>query len=134
MVYVVPLVLPREFADAKEPPATDFLEHMRATPTSIPTRPLPPRPGGFHSELLQTSWVYIRRGGTMPPGEKTFLIKMGNKEDRVLVDRLKPHLDKEPIQPAVPGCRGQPRPKQDVAVDTPSPTYAEVIAGGGGPL
>ncbi len=57
---------------------------------------------------------------------------MGNKEDRVLVDRLKPHLDKEPIQPAVLGHRGQPRPKQDVAVDAPSPTYAEVIAGGGG--
>jgi hypothetical protein len=42
LVYGVPLVLPSEFVDAKEPPATNFLEHMRATPTSIPTRPLPP--------------------------------------------------------------------------------------------
>jgi hypothetical protein len=78
LVYGVPLVLPGVFVDAKEPPATDFLEHMRATPTSIPMRPLPPRPGRFHSELLQASWVYIRRGGTTPPGEKTFLIKLGN--------------------------------------------------------
>jgi hypothetical protein len=70
----------------------------------------------------------------MPPGEKTFLIKMGNKEDRVSVDRLKPHLDKEPIQPAVPSSRGRPRTKQDVAVAVPSPKYAEVIAGGGTPL
>jgi hypothetical protein len=42
LVYGVPLVLPGEFVDAKEPPATDFLEHMRATPTSIHTYETPP--------------------------------------------------------------------------------------------
>jgi hypothetical protein len=36
------LVLPGEFLDAAEPPAAEFLEHMRSVPTSIPTRPLPP--------------------------------------------------------------------------------------------
>ncbi len=44
LVYRAPLVVPDEFVDAMEPPAADFLEHMRATPTSIPTRPLPPPP------------------------------------------------------------------------------------------
>jgi transposase InsO family protein len=40
LVYGAPLVLPGEFLDAAEPPAAEFLEHMRTIPTSIPTRPL----------------------------------------------------------------------------------------------
>jgi transposase InsO family protein len=43
LVYGTPLMLPGKFLDSREPPATDFLEHMRPTPTSIPTRPLPPQ-------------------------------------------------------------------------------------------
>jgi transposase InsO family protein len=45
LVYGAPLVLPGEFVDAAEPPAADFLEHVRPGPVSIPTRPIrrPPR-------------------------------------------------------------------------------------------
>jgi hypothetical protein len=116
LVYGAPLGLPGELVEAAEPPAAEFLEHMQATPTSIPTRPLPPQPQRTPEQLLQASWVYVRRGETTPPltppyagpyevlepGEKTFLIKIGDREDRVSVDRLKPHLGKEPVQPAVP--------------------------------
>jgi hypothetical protein len=82
--------------------------------------------------------VYVRRGGTTPPltlpyagpyevlepGEKTFLIRIGNREDRVSVDRLKPHLGKEPVQPAAKNVQ------EAAGVGSP-PTYAEVAAGGG---
>jgi hypothetical protein len=37
LVYGTPLELPGKFVDAREPPAADFLEHIRP-PTSIPTR------------------------------------------------------------------------------------------------
>ena len=145
LVYGAPLVLPGEFLDTAEPPAAEFLEHMRALPTSIPTRPLPPQPQRVPGQLLQASWVYVRRGGTTPPltppyagpyevlepGEKTFLIRIGNKEDRVSVDRLKPHLGKEPVQPAAPSRRGRPKNVQGAACVASPPTYAEVAAGGG---
>ena len=89
--------------------------------------------------------MYVRRGGTTPlltppyagpyevlePGEKTFLIRIGNKEDRVSVDRLKPHLGKEPVQPAAPRRRGRPKNVQGAACVASPPTYAEVAAGGG---
>ncbi len=89
--------------------------------------------------------MYVRRGGTTAPltptyagpyeilesGEKTFLIRIGNREDRVSVDRLKPHLGKEPVQPATPRRRGRPKNVQEAAgVASPHP-YAEVVAGGG---
>jgi hypothetical protein len=67
----------------------------------------------------------------LEPGEKTFLIKIGNREYRVSVDRLKPHLGKEPVQPAAPRRQGRPKNVQDAADVAPSPTYAEVAAGGG---
>ncbi len=61
--------------------------------------PFPPKPQRTLEQLLQASWVYVRRGGTTPPltppyagpyevlesGEKTFLIRIGDKEDRVSV-------------------------------------------------
>jgi transposase InsO family protein len=140
LVYGAPLVLPGEFLDAAELPATEFLEHMRAVPTSIPTRPLPPQPQQTLEQLLQARWVYVWRGGTTPyagpyevleSGEKTFLIRIGNKEDRVSVDRLKPHLGKEPVQPAAPRRRGRPKNVQEAAGVALPPTYAEVAAGGG---
>jgi hypothetical protein len=56
--------------------------------------------------------VYIRRGGTLPPfallyggpyavlerGEKVFRLQVGDREEAVSVDRLKPHTGAEPVQ------------------------------------
>jgi len=49
----------------------------------------------------------------------------------VSVDRLKPHLGKEPVQPAAPSRRGRPKNVQEAACVASPPTYAEVAAGGG---
>jgi hypothetical protein len=143
LVYGAPVVLPGEFLDAAEPPAAEFLEWT--IPTSIPTRLLPPQPQRTPEQLLQASWLYVQRGGmtspltppyagpyeVLEPGEKTFLIRIGNREDRVSVDRLKPHLGKEPVQPAAPRRRGRPKNVQEAAGVASPPTYAEVAAGGG---
>ncbi len=141
-MYGAPLVLPGEFLDAARRRVPGA---YATTPTSIHTRPLPPQPQRTPEQLLQASWVYVRRGGTttpltqpyaspyevLEPGEKTFLIGIGNREDRVSVDRLKPHLGKEPVQPAAPSRRGRPKNVQDAAGVTSPPTHREVAAGGG---
>ncbi len=69
--------------------------------------------------------VYIRRGGVLPPfapmyvgpyavlerGEKVFWLQVGDREEVVSVDRLKPHTGAETVQPAAPpkvGRQGRP--------------------------
>jgi hypothetical protein len=73
--------------------------------------------------LQSASLVYVRRGGVahalapnyagpyrvLRRGEKTFIIKVGEREEEVSIDRLKPHMGQSPLQPAVPPTRGRPR-------------------------
>ena len=73
--------------------------------------------------LQMTSLVYVKRGGVahalassyvgpyrvLKRGEKTFILEIGGREEEVTIDRLKPHLGKAPLQPAVPPARGRPR-------------------------
>jgi transposase InsO family protein len=73
--------------------------------------------------LQQAELVYVRRGGmahalapkyvgpyrVLERGLKTFTILVGEREEVVTVDRLKPHLGTRPLQPAVPPTRGRPR-------------------------
>ena len=40
LLYGVPLALPGELLDTAEPPGASFLENLRGSPLSIPTRPL----------------------------------------------------------------------------------------------
>ncbi len=69
----------------------------------------------------------------LEPGEKTFLIRIGNREDRVSVDRLKPHLGKEPVQPAAPRRLGRPKnvPKPPVSRRLPHTRKSPLV---GAPL
>ena len=131
--------------DAAELPASDFLEHVRPGPVSIPTRPIRRLPQETNQLLQQAKWVYIKRGGTLPlltspyagpyavaeAGEKTFEVLVGGQQQRISVDSLKPHTGPAPVSAAPPARRGQP-PKERTAVVAPTTrTYAEVIAGGG---
>ncbi len=47
------------------------------------------------------------------------------------MDRLKPHLGKEPVQPAAPRRHGRPKNLHEAAGVVSPPTYADVAAGGG---
>jgi hypothetical protein len=75
----------------------------------------------------------MRRGSNLPPlvllyagpyavlerGEKVFRLQVGDREEAVSVDRLKPHTGAEPVQPAAPPKRGRPHrpplPPSDVS-------------------
>jgi len=125
LVFGAPLSLPGDFVAAEERPAELFLRHLRLAASSTPTRPLLPsqekRP--LPATLLSASHVYVRRGNAAPPlaavyqgpfrvvqpGEKFFVLEMGDKHETVSVDRLKPHLGTAPLVPALPARRGRPR-------------------------
>ena len=93
------------------------------------------------ARLLEAEYVYIRRGGTVPPlaplyhgpykvlapGKKFFKVSLGGKPETVSVDRLKPHLG-GPVVPADPPLRGRPPQKKFVA---PASSFPESAAGGG---
>jgi hypothetical protein len=67
LVYGAPLVLPGEFVDAAEPPAADFWSTCGpARFLSLPDPSAAP-PQETNQLLQQAKWVYIRRGGTLPP-------------------------------------------------------------------
>ena len=73
--------------------------------------------------LLLAAYVYVRKGGTAPPllllysgqnkilasGLKVFRLQVGEREETVSIDRLKPHRGAAPVQPAQPPSRGRPR-------------------------
>jgi len=72
--------------------------------------------------LMAAQFVYVRRGGTIPPleplylgpyqvldnGPKVFRIAVGGKTEVVSVDRLKPHLGASAVTPSRPAARGRP--------------------------
>ena len=69
LLYGIPLALPGELLDSKEPPATTFLEHLRTTPASLPTRPLGgPEPAAAPPKGLSSAdFVFVRRGDRLKP-------------------------------------------------------------------
>ena len=124
LVYGAPLTLPGEFLDVGELPVSNYVDKLRATPSSIPTRPLsyaevtatPP------ASLQAASHVYVRRGAVAPPltplyqgpyavisrGPKFFHVAVGGRDETITVDRLKPHRGHSPVVPASPPLRGRP--------------------------
>jgi transposase InsO family protein len=125
VVFGAPLVLPGQILDTAEPPPADFIAKLRQSGPPPPSRPLsyaqmaakPP------AALLSAAFVYVRKGGTIPPlsplysgpyrvlasGPKIFRLQVGEREETVSIDRLKPHRGAAPVQPAQPPSRGRPR-------------------------
>ncbi len=74
------------------------------------------------AHLAQADHVYVRFGGQQKPlaapyagpylvvskGTKTFTIQVGQRQEIVSVDRLKPHTGLGPISPAEAASRGRP--------------------------
>lgn len=119
-----PMTLPGEILSSPDSPPSFFIEQLRSGQPPPPTRPLAASgsPAAPTSALLQSELVYIKRGGSAPPlsplymgpykvitaGPKYFDIAVGDRTERVSVDRLKPHLGRAPVQPATPARRGRP--------------------------
>jgi hypothetical protein len=126
LVFGCPPSLPGEFLTAGEKAPHIFTQHLQQRPPVQPRRLTyaqaackPP------AALLAAPFVYVRRGGSLPPltppyagpyrvlesGPKTFLIDIGGKSETISVDRLKPHQGTATLQPAAPPRRGRP-PRQ----------------------
>ena len=89
-----------------EAASRSYAEVARATPGPLATAEL----------------VYVRRGAVSPPltqcysgpfkvlerGPKVFRLQVGEREEVVSADRLKPHTGTTPTLPAVPPRRGRP--------------------------
>ncbi|KAK3752626.1 hypothetical protein RRG08_008769 [Elysia crispata] len=132
LVYGEPLTIPGELVPPKSAKSMDdLLLNFRL---NIPL--YAPLPASHHTSartylspsLLAAKHVYVRRDGTkgplqrpysgpyavLTPGEKTFLIDIGGRTERISVDRIKPAFF-DPFQPVIlakPPPRGRPPAKQ----------------------
>jgi hypothetical protein len=91
---------------------------------------------------MAAKYVYIRRGGVVPPlaplyqgpfrvlrrGPKVFYVQIGGSEEAVSVDRLKPHLGGGEITPAVPARQGRPRSAAAATSSVPVSSAADIPA------
>jgi hypothetical protein len=118
IVFGTPLVLPGQILDAEQPPPADFIAKLRQSGPPPPSRPLsyaqmaakPP------AALLSAAFVYVQKGAAVPPllplyshpykvlasGPKVFRLQVGEREESVSIDRLKPNQGAAPVKPAQP--------------------------------
>jgi hypothetical protein len=141
-LYGSPLAVPGQFLASEEPPAADYLQRLRATMADfLPPAPVhcsPPDPKVQLPAALQTArFVFVRDDGHKPPlsplyrgpyrvvtrSAKFFRLQLGDKEDSVSVDRLKPVFSTEDVTPVQPPRRGRPplRRASDPPVPVPVP-------------
>jgi hypothetical protein len=131
MVYGAPLSVPGAFlgVPSTDPDSSTFLQQLRAkvgdlapTPTSTHGRNIKPH---VPQRLDSSDYVFVRRDGYNSPlnpkydgpfkvihrTPKFFRLQLGDRQDNVSIDRLKPaYTDKsQPVQVARPPKRGRPR-------------------------
>jgi hypothetical protein len=149
LVLGVPLHLPGQLAPAEETPPPLVASRLQQVQPP-PTRPLTyaQAAASVPSSLMEADFVYIRRGGVVPPllplyqgpfrvlrrSQKYFQLELGGRSKAVSVDRLKPHLGKAPVEPAVPPTRGRPpKPATRDLVAVEAPSSSSAASTGGGP-
>ena len=154
LVYGEPLTVPGDFVSSRTVPWSpqeqlktlrSQVYHKAPVPTSTHGTPR----SNIPKELLSAKFVFIRHDAHRTPlqrpydgpfqviaaGEKTFRVQIGNREELISIDRLKPaHLDPDnPPLLAQPPPRGRPPNKAPViqvpprAVNTDRSRYGRVI-------
>jgi hypothetical protein len=144
LVFGCRITVPGQFLDSPEPPAASFLEALQDV------QPIPTRQRSYAevaaalpSELLAAKFVYIRKGGSVPPlsppnegpysvvegGPKFFTVDIGGRRETVSVDRLKPYTGASSPTPAIPPRRGRP-PGAQRSVSAALPAAAGLDLGG----
>jgi len=125
LVYGSPLRLPGQpQLGGPSPPPPLEAAPVFSGPTSIETRQrsYADVASALPAALLSSSFVYIRRGATASPlapaysgpyrvlsrSAKFFRVAVGDREEDISVDRLKPHTGLSPVSPAAPPRRGRP--------------------------
>ena len=126
LVYGCPLTLPGELISTPEVSPHEVLDHVRrAAPPAVPTRPLTYAEVACKplQQLMSSSFVFIRKGEFNVPalsplytgpfkvlskGPKSFVLDLGGRHESVSVDRLKPYLGGDDVQPARAPPMGRP--------------------------
>ncbi len=129
IIFGEPLTVPADFISGNSEVLGlhDYLYKLRAKVQNL--KPIPTSQHGLsksyiHPKLMETPFVFIRRGGHRNPlqtpytgpykvvehGSKFFKIDYGGKEETISIDRLKPaHVDMTaPVPLAKPPARGRP--------------------------
>ena len=128
LVLGQPLVLPGELKDMVEVSAEDFSSQLASVdppPTCQPRSYAAVAASNISisKQLQEALYVYVRRGGTIPPlapvysgpyrvlhaGPKVFILEVGASQQTISVDRLKLHTGQLPVTPAAPTKRGRPK-------------------------
>ena len=143
LVYGAPITVPGDFlATPSDPPnPAQLLPRLREavaklTPTPTSRHCLPKN--SVPASLSSSAYVFVRRGAActplqrpyegpfrvIAPGEKTFKIDRGGKQEIVSIDRLKPaHLDlDQPVRVAQPPRRGRPPTGPPQSAQAPTDT------------
>ncbi len=116
-------MLSGQILDTEEPPPADFMAKLQQSGPPPPSRPLsyPQMAAKPAAALLSAAFMYVRKGGAVPPlsplysgpykvlasGPKVFRLQVGGREESVSIDRLKPHRGATPVQPAQPPAKGR---------------------------
>ena len=130
LVYGTELHLPGQFRTptTAHSAVTPFLEDLRKAMADLrptPTahhQPQAPNPTRVPEELRRCPMVFVRRDGHRTPlsakydgpfqvvtrEEKFFKVQLGDREDTVAIDRLKPAMVEDDAPPAQPPRRGRP--------------------------
>jgi transposase InsO family protein len=127
VTFGVQLTLPGELLGAPPAAAEALAEQLKQD--AVGFLPIPLRARSYAAAaaelppaLQKADFVYVRRGGALPPlahkydgpykvkkkCDKYFVIQIGEKEDSVSVDRLKPYTAAQQISAAAPPRRGRP--------------------------
>ncbi len=142
MVFGMPLTLPGQLLAVPETPVEKVVEELRAV------QPLPMRQLSYAEaasglqQIQEAEFVYVRRGGVVPPlsplyqgpyrvlerSQKFLSLEVGGRTEVVSVDRLKPHLGKAPLSPALPPQQDPSRPESSSGLQL---TLRPLLGGGG---
>ena len=142
LLFGAPLTLPGQLLESSEEPLEQVVSRLRSIQPP-PTRPITYAEVSAASQrIFSAQYVYVRRCGVIPPlsplytgpfavvarGPKVFKLQVGDRQESVSVDRLKPHLGSSPVVPAAPPARGRPPSSGGPAPASSSPPAS---AGGG---
>ena len=132
MVFGSPLTLPGQILTEEDVPADSTQERANSAVEKFEaaSRSYAEVAGAAPGPLATAELVYVRRGAVSPPltqcysgpfkvlerGPKVFRLQMGEREEVVSADRLKPHTGTTPTLPVVPPRRGRVRMSRRVFV------------------
>ena len=146
LVYGAPITVPGDFVPGPDPNTNtpEILKNLREKVGQL--RPVPPsthkKATSFvPQDISKAKYVFIRHDGHRRPlqapytgpyrvletGDKVFKLQVGNKEDSVSIDRLKPaHCDiDQPVQVHEPPRPGRPKKAQNTGESKTGATNQE---------